>query len=135
MLQENLNADENGDGSEEEERDRKRSYVEEGDLSEQEEKEIQEAKKIRIEEGEISDEGLSRALRSPSSSSLSSLDPEVEVEAALSPLVKDDTLSNNDSEKLGTESTQLPRRIETGLFSQIPPELFFHILKFLSSEV
>lgn len=27
------------------------------------------------------------------------------------------------------------RRIETGYFSQIPPELFNHILKFLSSEV
>ena len=29
----------------------------------------------------------------------------------------------------------VPRRIETGYFSQIPPELFHHILKFLSSEV
>ncbi|KAL5181130.1 F-box protein SKIP31 [Glycine soja] len=28
----------------------------------------------------------------------------------------------------------VPRRIETGYFSQIPPELFHHILKFLSSE-
>lgn len=27
------------------------------------------------------------------------------------------------------------RRIETGVFSKIPPELFHHILKFLSSEV
>lgn len=27
-----------------------------------------------------------------------------------------------------------PRRIETGIFSKIPPELFHHILKFLSSE-
>ncbi|KAL7187872.1 hypothetical protein ACSBR1_037844 [Camellia fascicularis] len=27
-----------------------------------------------------------------------------------------------------------PRRMETGLFSKIPPELFHHILKFLSSE-
>ncbi|KAL2348749.1 hypothetical protein Fmac_002749 [Flemingia macrophylla] len=28
----------------------------------------------------------------------------------------------------------VPRRIETGCFSKIPPELFHHILKFLSSE-
>ncbi|CAA0812040.1 F-box protein SKIP31 [Striga hermonthica] len=134
--QENLKANENGDEIEEEERDRKRSYDEEGDLSEQEEKEKQEAKKIRIEEGEISDEGLSRAVRSSSSSSLSSLELEVEVEAdaVLSPSVKDDTLGDKDNEKLRTESRQLSRRIETGFFSQIPPELFFHILKFLSSE-
>lgn len=29
----------------------------------------------------------------------------------------------------------VPGRIETGIFSKIPPELFRHILKFLSSEV
>lgn len=28
-----------------------------------------------------------------------------------------------------------PRRIETGIFSKLPPEIFPHILKFLSSEV
>lgn len=28
-----------------------------------------------------------------------------------------------------------PRRIDDGFFSRIPPELFPHILKFLSSEV
>lgn len=28
-----------------------------------------------------------------------------------------------------------PRRIETGFFSNIPPEIYHHILKFLSSEV
>lgn len=28
-----------------------------------------------------------------------------------------------------------PRRIESGILSKIPPELFPHILKFLSSEV
>lgn len=29
----------------------------------------------------------------------------------------------------------VPGRIESGIFSKIPPELFRHILKFLSSEV
>lgn len=28
-----------------------------------------------------------------------------------------------------------PRRIDTGIFSKVPPELYHHILKFLSSEV
>lgn len=32
-------------------------------------------------------------------------------------------------------SISVPRRIESGTFSKIPPELFPHILKFLSSEV
>lgn len=32
-------------------------------------------------------------------------------------------------------NTVVPRRIETGCFSKVPPELFHHILKFLSSEV
>ena len=36
----------------------------------------------------------------------------------------------------GEESKRsAPKRIETGIFSKIPPELFHHILKFLSSEV
>ena len=32
-------------------------------------------------------------------------------------------------------ATAPPKRIQTGIFSTIPPELFPHILKFLSSEV
>lgn len=32
-------------------------------------------------------------------------------------------------------SCKSPKRIESGFFSKIPPELFHHILKFLSSEV
>lgn len=35
----------------------------------------------------------------------------------------------------GTGSGSDPKRIETGILSKIPPELFIHILKFLSSEV
>lgn len=137
VLKENLEIVEEENGSEEEVRHGKRLRIDESELSEQEEKEQQEAKKIRIDEGEISDEGLSRAVRSSSSSSLSSLDVGAEVEAAPSTPQKSDILkgSNNNKGKHSTESRQVPRRIETGIFSQIPPELLFHILKFLSSEV
>ncbi|KAL7159755.1 hypothetical protein ABFS83_01G049100 [Erythranthe nasuta] len=117
----------------EEERDGKRSR---GDISEQEETEQQEAKKIRIEKGKISDEGLiSKAVRS--SSSLSSVELELEVEAVQSPLKKKGIIvisNNNDNARVSSGSRQFPKRIETGMFSQIPPELLFHILKFLSSE-
>ncbi|KAK4422441.1 F-box protein SKIP31 [Sesamum alatum] len=115
-------------------RDAKRSWDEEGERSEQEEKE-QQTKKIRIEDREISDEVLSRALRS-SSSLLSSIEVEAEVGTALSPLKKSDTIIGNKSNdgRLTTERRPVPRRIETGIFSQIPPELLYHILKFLSSE-
>ncbi|GFP92538.1 F-box protein skip31 [Phtheirospermum japonicum] len=117
----------------EEKRDGKRSYMEEDELSDQEEQERHEAKKIRIDEGEISDEGLSRAVRSSSLSSLE-LEVEVEVEVTSSSSVKNDSVNNKDIGRLSTESRQLTTRIETGMFSHIPPELFFHILKFLSSE-
>lgn len=123
---------------EEEERDAKRSRDEEGEPSEHEEKEQQEAKKLRTEEGEISDEGLSRALRSPSSlSSLSSVEVEAEVDTAFSPLRKSDSVIGNNSNdgRLSSERRPIPRRIETGILSQIPAELLYHILKFLSSEV
>lgn len=46
----------------------------------------------------------------------------------------------NENEKEGGSSSNnnnnrsVPKRIDTGLFSKIPPELFPHILKFLSSE-
>ncbi|KAL0447647.1 UNVERIFIED_CONTAM: F-box protein SKIP31 [Sesamum latifolium] len=116
------------------ERDAKRSRDEEGELSEQEEQE-QAAKKTRIEDREISDEGLSRALRS-SSSSLSSVGVEAEVETSLLPSKKSDTVIGNNSNdgRLTTERGLIPRRIDTGIFSQIPAELLYHILKFLSSE-
>ncbi|KAG8382039.1 hypothetical protein BUALT_Bualt05G0035100 [Buddleja alternifolia] len=113
--------------------DRKRLRVEEGELSELEEKEQQEAKKTRIEEGEISDEGLSMALRSSSSSSV---ELESEVEAALAPSNRSDAItgSNNNDRMCSIESRPVPRRIETGIMSRIPTELLYHILKFLSSE-
>jgi hypothetical protein len=43
--------------------------------------------------------------------------------------------SSNNNNKSSSSSRSLLKRIETGLFSKIPPELFPHILKFLSSEV
>lgn len=121
---------------EEEERHAKRLRDEECELSEQEEKEQQEAKKIRTEEGENSDEGLSRTLRSSSSSSsLSSVEVEAEVDTELSSLKKTVIGDNSSDGRLSTERRPIPRRIETGIFSQIPAELLYHILKFLSSEV
>lgn len=137
VLQEELERAEEEDETEEAERNGKRLRVEEGELSEQEEKEQQEAKKIRIDEGEISDEGLSRALRSSSSSSLSSIELEAEVETALSPSERSDTIivNNSNVERHNTDSRPIPKRIETGIFSHIPTELLYHILKFLSSEV
>lgn len=138
VFQENLDTWE-GEDKIEEGRDGngKRLRIEEGEISEQEEKEQQEAKKIRIDKGEISDEGLSRAVRSSSSSSLSSVELDAEVEAVLSPPKKKDIVigNDNDNARFAPVSRQLPRRIDTGVFSQIPPELLFHILKFLSSEV
>ncbi|XP_051151634.1 F-box protein SKIP31 [Andrographis paniculata] len=116
----------------------KRLFIDESELSEQEEKEKQEAKKIRVDDGEISDEGLSRAVRSSSSTSLSSLDEEAEAEvedASSTPPKAETVIGNNGNDgRVDTESRQMPKRIETGIFSQIPPELLFHILKFLSSE-
>lgn len=137
VLQENIERVEEDNESEEEVRCRKRLQIDESELSEQEEKEQQEAKKIRIDEGEISDEGLSRAVRISSSSSLSSLELGDDVDAAPLTPQKTDILkgNNNNNGRVSTESRQMPRRIETGIFSQIPPELLFNILKFLSSEV
>ncbi|XP_042021719.1 F-box protein SKIP31-like [Salvia splendens] len=121
---------------EEEERDVKRSRAEEGKLSEQEEKEQQEAKKIRIDEGEISDEELSMVQQSSSSSSLSSVQLEAEVKTASSPPKGSETVISGNSSRGRhvMESKSTPKRIGTGIFSHIPPELLHHILKFLSSE-
>lgn len=45
-----------------------------------------------------------------------------------------DSISNNDNFNNKSEIHSSPKRIDTGIFSKIPPELFPHILKFLSSE-
>lgn len=43
--------------------------------------------------------------------------------------------SSSKPKNYGANNAVMPRRIETGFFSKVPPELFHHILKFLSSEV
>ncbi|KZV31492.1 hypothetical protein F511_07343 [Dorcoceras hygrometricum] len=126
-------------GSEKEEKDGKRLRTEEeGELSEQEEKEAQGAKRFRIDESEISDVELSIALRSTSSLSLpsSELEAEAEADSALSPSKKSATVADsfNNNGMHGRDSQHLTWRIDTGIFSNIPPELLYHILKFLSSE-
>nr|AFK43582.1 unknown [Lotus japonicus] len=40
----------------------------------------------------------------------------------------------SEPENYGVNNGVVPKRIETGFFSKIPPEFFHHILKFLSSE-
>ncbi|PIN12547.1 hypothetical protein CDL12_14836 [Handroanthus impetiginosus] len=125
------------DQRKEDKRDAKRLRIEESELSELEEKEQHEAKKIRIKECEISDKGLSRALRSSPSSLLSSVEPKAEVEtASSSPSKRSDTIIvyNIRDGRHSTERKPIPKRIESGIFSQIPAELVYHILKHLSSE-
>lgn len=46
-----------------------------------------------------------------------------------------DSISNNNNFNNKSEIHSSPNRIDTGIFSKIPPELFTHMLKFLSSEV
>lgn len=52
---------------------------------------------------------------------------------------KEETKQNSSSsakpKNYNINKSLVPRTIETGFFSKIPPELFHHILKFLSSEV
>jgi len=43
--------------------------------------------------------------------------------------------SSSKPKNYAANNAVVPRRIETGFFSKVPPELFHHILKFLSSEV
>lgn len=116
---------------EEEEKDGKRLREDEGQISEKEEKEQQTAKKIRIDEEPL------KVVRSSSSSSLSSLETDAEVEPACSPKKRRGTviIGSSSGGRHGTESKPAPKRMESGILSYIPPELLYHILKFLSSEV
>lgn len=47
---------------------------------------------------------------------------------------KQNSASSSEPKNYGVNNAVMPRRIETGFFSKIPPELFHNILKFLSSE-
>lgn len=54
---------------------------------------------------------------------------------SLAQFLESEVLSEaSDKEEGNIEEPKAKRRIETGVFSKIPPELFHHILKFLSSE-
>ncbi|RYQ81311.1 hypothetical protein Ahy_Scaffold1g107277 isoform C [Arachis hypogaea] len=75
---------------------------------EEENPEEPEPKRKRVEEAESSKEGAKQSL-----SSNSLLEPK----------------------NYSVNNVVVPKRIETGSFSKVPPELFHHILKFLSSEV
>ncbi|KAJ4848768.1 hypothetical protein Tsubulata_049046, partial [Turnera subulata] len=79
----------------------------EGKHKEEEEKDVEEpkAKRVRFQESEDSKEKLKEKLEDGSHNSSKS-----------------------------SSKNNLPRRIDNGSFSKIPPELFPHILKFLSSE-
>lgn len=54
-------------------------------------------------------------------------------------ITKEETEQNRspslNSKNDNSNKNVVPKTIETGFFSKIPPELFHHILKFLSSEV
>ncbi|XP_010251519.1 PREDICTED: F-box protein SKIP31-like [Nelumbo nucifera] len=57
-----------------------------------------------------------------------------EEEKKIAPPSKRLRLDDEGTSQSGTGRSKIPRRIKTGIFSKIPPELFHHILKFLSSE-
>ncbi|GLT91375.1 hypothetical protein SLE2022_092660 [Rubroshorea leprosula] len=88
------------------------NYLESEVLSADQEEEVEDepkAKRLRVEEN---DKGDARS----NSGKLNS--------------ISDSILQNNDN----NGKMSVPRRIETGILSKLPPELFPHILKFLSSE-
>lgn len=108
---------------EEEEKQVNKMLIEDSGLGcENEDKEQGEqiaVKRRRIEEVDCSNAGKSMISSSTASS------PSLKIETA-----RDE--NNNGS---SSKSRPVPRRMETGNLSKVPPELFCHILKFLSSEV
>jgi hypothetical protein len=75
-------------------------------LQEEENAEEHKAKRKRIEEAESNNQGT-----------------------------KQSSGSSSEPKNCVVNNAVVPRRIETGFFSKVPPELYHHILKFLSSEV
>lgn len=101
--------------------------IEDGELSvEEEEQEEREAKKRKFEKVDSSSLGWSRTMTSPLMSSFES-----KAEASSSKKNHPAVDNNNGSTELGLSTW----RVETGILSKVPPELFHHIFKFLSSEV
>ncbi|XP_057477259.1 F-box protein SKIP31-like [Actinidia eriantha] len=93
------------------------------EVSDQEEEEVErEAKRLRV------GDDINRGKLVESSPFVSS-EIQFQVQSKGKIVVSNDCGS---SDGRGIRAT--PRRTETGFFSQIPPELFHHILKFLSSE-
>lgn len=113
--------------SEEEEKIVNTMLIEDGELSvEEEEQEEREAKRRKIEKVDSSSQGWSRTM---TPSLMLSID---EAEASSS---KKNHSAMDNSDGSSTEFELSTRRIGTGILSKVPPELFRHIFKFLSSEV
>lgn len=101
--------------------------IEDGELSvEEEEQEEREAKKRKIEKVDSSSQEWPRTMTP-------SLMLSVDKAEASSSKKNHPSVDNNDGRS--TELELSTRRIGTGILSKVPPELFRHIFKFLSSEV
>lgn len=101
--------------------------IEDGELSvEEEEQEEREAKKRKIEKVDSSSQGWSSTM---TSSLMSSVESKAEASSSKKNHPSVDN-NNGGSTELGLTT----RRVETGVLSKVPPELFRHIFKFLSSE-
>lgn len=119
------------ENEEEEEKQVNKMLIEEGGIScedeENEEGEEREVKRRRIEEVDSSNGAKSMIL---SSCKLLSSN-----ELAASSISTNGTVADVNNSGSSSGSRPVPGRMETGNFSKVPPELFRHILKFLSSEV
>lgn len=114
------------ENEEEEEKQVNNMLIEEGGIScedEEKEEEEREVKKRRIEEVDNRNDGKSMILSSN------------ELVAASLPSKKIGTATDVNNRGSSSGSRPVPWRVETGDLSKVPPELFRHILKFLSSEV
>lgn len=119
---------EGGDVSvEEEEREVNRMLAEEEEMSDQEEE--RETKRMRVGEEDFTLK--EKPITSVPLPSLSMGEPE----AALLTSKQSKVVTDDNCRRDNHKSSSVPERIESGIFSKIPPELFHHILKFLSSEV
>ncbi|KAI5656576.1 hypothetical protein M9H77_25369 [Catharanthus roseus] len=141
----------------EEEKESRRKQVEEEDIievetrkeeEENEEAEEMEVNKMLIEEGVVSGEEeeleeremkrrrveevckCSEVRANTTASSFTA----IEFKPESSSLNKNDGALKSNNGGSSSEDGLMSRRIETGIFSNVPPELFRHIFKFLSSE-
>lgn len=121
------------ENEEEEEKQVNNMLIEDGGIScedeDKEEGEEREVKRRKIEEVDSCNEGKSMTF-----SSCQLLSSNVS-DAASSPSKKNGAATDVNNCGSSSGSRLVPWRMETGNFSKVPPELFRHILKFLSSEV